>query len=586
MDIPKIAAEHGISPDEYRLRWLTMKAAQWKSDFPRFARECLKIRAKDGDLSPLVLNEAQQFLHGQIEKMAKEERWVRIIGLKSRRQGYSTYTMARGFWKAVLWPRQRAYILSHEMTSSTVLFDMVKLMLEKHPFPPKTSTDNAKSLEFQHTGSNFTVATAGQKAGGRGGAISYFAGSEVAYWAAADDHFASSVQAVDEVRGVWGVIWREPENPLPFERGKGVIEGWIKAPSETVLETTSAGPSGVFWKKYMEAMKGEGRYRHVFVPWFITSEYAEAGEFTAKVEPDEEGELSEREYQELYGLSGPQMLWRRSKIHELGSVGKFKNEYPADIAEAFAATDAESFIKPTSVLRARKRKIDMPDAPLIIGVDPAGAGGDRFAIAYRRGDFCFRIDQRLKLEHDDAVAWISSIIDEHKPERVCIDRGSMGGNIISSLRNMNKRYFDVIKGVDFGGTSKFKKATPNRAGPYNMRAEMYSRMRDWLIEGGCIPDDDDLVSDLSAPRIKYRANNDYLLESKSDLKVRGIRSTDLADALALTFSVQEFFNDWNRPKTPQKFEQGVTRQTDNFYDSSDVYYGDPLSGSDYGWMGA
>ena len=585
MDIAKIASDFGISTDEVRLRWLTMKAAQWKSNFPLFAKECLRIRAKDGDLSPLVLNDAQAYLHSQVEEQLKEARWARIIGCKSRRQGFSTYTMARGFWKASLWPRQRAYILSHEMTSSNTLFDMVKLMLEKHPFPPKTGTDNAKALEFSQSGSSFTVATAGQKAGGRGGAVSYFAGSEVAYWASAEDHFASSVQSVDEVRGVWGILWQEPASPLPFERGKGQIEGWIKAPSETILESTSAGPSGVFWKRYMEAMKGEGRYRHVFVAWFRSSEYAEAGDFIPRQEPEEEGELSEAEYQQLFGLSNAQMLWRRSKIHELGSLGKFKNEYPADINEAFAATDVDSFIKPVLCLRARKRKIDMPDAPLIIGVDPAGAGGDRFAVAFRRGDLCFRIEQRLKLEHDDAVAWIANIIDEWNPDRVCIDRGSMGGNIISSLRNLKKRYFDVIKGVDFGGTSKFKKATPNRAGPWNMRAEMYSRMRDWLMEGGCIPDDDDLVSDLSAPRIKYRANNDFLLESKSDLKARGIRSTDLSDALCLTFSVAEFFDSWNKPKPVKGFAVGEPEN--NFVSDQpfDDFSGhDPLAGVDYGWM--
>ena len=80
------------------------------------------------------------------------------------------------------------------------------------------------------------------------------------------------------------------------------------------------------------------------------------------------------------------MLWRRSKIHELGSMGKFRQEYPIDVTEAFASADIEGvFIKPALVLRARKRVMDDPDAPLIIGVDPAGSGGDRFAVAFRRG---------------------------------------------------------------------------------------------------------------------------------------------------------------------------------------------------------
>jgi hypothetical protein len=78
-------------------------------------------------------------------------------------------------------------------------------------------------------------------------------------------------------------------------------------------------------------------------------------------------------------------------------------------------------------------------------------------------------------------------------------------------------------------------------------------MRDWLVEGGAIPDDDDLASDLSSPKIRYRANNDWILESKTDMRARGVRSPDLADAVALTFTVQEFFNEWSKPKNEGEF---------------------------------
>jgi hypothetical protein len=558
LDLAKIAADAGISIDEVRERWLSLRVAIWKGDFRRFCREAIKIRTKAGDLAPLVLNDAQEILHREAERQLAEENWVRLAGLKGRRQGFSTMVAARGYWRATLWDRQNIYILSHEMTASAKLFDMVALMQEKHPFPPKVGADNAKELEFPKRGSTYTVATAGQKAGGRGGGISFFHGSEVAWWTNASDHFSASVQAVDEVKGVWGVLWREPRDPLPFERGIGEIEGWVKPPSEIWLETTSAGPVGEFFKRYNDAMKKIGRYRAAFVPWTVQAEYVEAGDFVASQEPDEEGELPEEEYQRLYGLSDVQMLWRRSKIHELGGLGKFRQEYPIDVTEAFAAADIEGvFIKPAYVLRARKRPDNMPDAPLIIGVDPAGAGGDRFAIAFRRGDCIFKVIHRNKLEHDEAVAWLSAIIDEWQPNRMCIDRGSMGQNIISSLRALNKVYFDIVKGIDFGGKSKAKLANPDRAGPWNVRAEIYDKLLTFLVEGGSIPDDDDLASDMSGPKIKYRANNDWLLESKTDMKARGLRSSDLSDACALTFAVNEFFDTWSKPKPASGFKTGA-----------------------------
>lgn len=558
MDIAAKAAACGVSPDEYRERWLSLRVALWKADFPKFAREAVRIRTKSGDLEPLTLNEAQGILHEAAEQQLADEQWVRLAGLKGRRQGFSTYVAARGYWRATLWDRQRIYILSHEMAASNALFAMVDLMQEKHPFPPQVGTDNAKELEFVKRGSSYQVATAGQKAGGRGGAISFFHGSEAAWWTNAPDHFASSVQAVDEVRGVWGVIWRRPENPLPFEAQQPPeIYGWVKPPSEIWLETTSAGPMGEFYKRYMEAMKRLGRYRAVFVPWTVQTEYREFGEFIPQNEPIAEGELPETEYQELYGLADEQMLWRRSKIQELGDISKFRQEYPIDVTEAFAAASTDAFIPPALVLRARKRTMPDPDAPLIIGVDPAGSGGDRFAVAWRRGDKILKVEHRMKLEHDEAVAWLASIIDQDSPNRMCIDRGSMGQNIVSALRNQKPLYADVVKGIDFGGTSRLKQATPGRAGPWNRRAEMYGDLKTWLTEGGSIPDDDDLASDMSGPKQKWRANNDWLLESKTEMKTRGIRSSDLSDACALTFATKEYFENWKAPKRQTGFEAGI-----------------------------
>lgn len=589
MDIQAIALNAGISVDEVRERWLSLRVALWKSDFRKFAREAIRIRTKSGDLEPLDLNEAQGILHDAAEEQLAEERWVRLAGLKGRRQGFSTYVAARGYWRATLWDRQKIYILSHEMASSNVLFDMTALMQEKHPFPPQVGTDNAKELEFSKRGSSYQVATAGQKAGGRGGAVTFFHGSEAAWWTNAADHFAASVQGVDEVKGVWGVLWREPERPLPFEKGQGEICGWIKAPSEIWLETTSAGPAGEFFKRYTDAMKHIGRYRAVFVAWIVQSEYQEAGDFVPNAEAEEEGDLSELEYQELYKLTDGQMLWRRSKIHELGSIGKFRQEYPIDVTEAFAAANTDAFIPPAMVLRARKRQMEDPDAPLVIGVDPAGSGGDRFAVAFRRGDKILNVIYRQKLEHDEAVAWLSSILDDFQPNRMCIDRGSMGQNIVSAIRNLNRRYADIVKGIDFGGTSRMKQATPKRAGPWNRRAEMYGDLKEWLTQGGSIPDDDDLASDMSGPKQKWRANNDWLLESKTEMKARGLRSSDLSDACALTFATREFFDSWKAPDKPKGWAPGID-ETQPFgeWKTIDRTGGDPdrwdYTGGD-SWMG-
>ena len=570
MDIQAIAKEHGVSANEVRSRFLVLRVALWKSDFRRFAREIIRIRTKETGLDPLILNPAQLALHKAAEKQLRDEKWVRIIGLKGRQQGFSTYVAARGYWRATLWDRQHIYILSHEMDSTNKLFKMVELMQANNDFPPQVGTDNAKELEFKARGSSYSVATAGQKASGRGGNTSFFHGSEVSRWTNAPDHFAASVETVPNVKGEWGVLWTKPAKPLPFEeKFPDQIEGWVKAPSEIWLETTSAGPTGQFYEMYMKAVNKTGAYRNVFVPWTLTTEYSAEGDFDARTEPDDDGMMSESEYQETYGLTDGQMLWRRGKIESLGPA-LFQQEYPIDFMEAFSAADTDSFIKSASILRAMKRKMATPDAPLIVGVDPAGAGGDRFAVAWRRGDKCLKIEHRSRLEHDESVAWIVQVIQDDKPARVCIDSGSMGRNIISSIRALDPNFALIVRSVDFGGKSQAKLAMPNKSGPWNRRAEIYGRLREWLADAD-IPDRDDLMADLSGPKTKWRANNDWLLESKIEMKARGVKSPDLADALALTFAVQEYIPEWANEKIKTGFTSG---QLDSpVYSSTSSYSG-------------
>jgi hypothetical protein len=67
---------------------------------------------------------------------------------------------------------------------------------------------------------------------------------------------------------------------------------------------------------------------------------------------------------------------------------------------------------------------------------------------------------------------------------------------------------------------------------------MWMRSREWLAdEGGAdIPDDDSLHADAVAPGFRYDMRQYLLLESKEEIRKRGLRSPDGWDAVALTFA--------------------------------------------------
>jgi hypothetical protein len=506
---------------------------------------------------PFTMNAAQRYVHDKLEQQRREKGYVRAIIVKARQLGISTYTAARFYHRASMDFGVNVFILSHEQASADALFGIVDRFQRLNPFSPHVAVSNVKELQFDQLDSSYVVATAGSKATGRSRTITLMHGSECSMWNNALDHFAASVQAVPLLSG-----------------------------TEVILESTSSGATGEFYKRYREAEAGIGDYQAIFLPWWLDSSYVREPEPGFELSSAaEEGNLSEAEYAEAYGLSLGQMARRRSKIHEIGNQITFRREYPSTSAEAWTrSSDHEPFIDEISVMRARGRETKGV-GPLILGVDPASMGGDRFAVCARRGMRVEWVRKRNKIDHLEGAEWVRSLIDEYKPSRVCIDAGNIGAAIVTQLKSTGPQYAEIVRGVDFGGRSQTKTAKPNVPGPRNRRAEMWQRMRDWFLldEGAAIPDEDDIQADLTAPKLRPLPSNDFLLESKETMRSRGERSPDLADAIALTFAFREYFKDFAKPK----HERSIKDAPEMVSESNDTGYLDGFDstvGPD-AWMG-
>lgn len=520
--------------------------------FQYYSTRCLKIRNKNGDTVPLALTPQQELIHAALEKQKAEKGWVRAIILKGRQTHCSTYVAGRYYRRASTRKGVNVYILSHEQTASDNLFAMVDRYQRHNPIAPHIGTSNTKELVFDKLDSTYIVATAGKKAGGRSRTVTLFHGSEAAFWPNAADHFASSVQAVPLLPG-----------------------------TEIILESTANGPGGEFYERWQDAVAGRGDYVAIFVPWFVNPEYQREPESGFELMSDAaDGDMSEVEYAEIHGLSLAQMAWRRAKIAEFRSESVFRQEYPATQDEAWQATDHEPFIPALYVLRARKRKVEA-NGPPILGVDPAGMGGDRFSVALRRGNAVVWTKFRNKLNAQEGQEWVRSLIDEHKPVRCNIDAGDIGAAIISGLKNTDPKYDAIVRGVNFGGTSQTKLAKPQKPGPANRRAEMWQRLRTWLQseDSVSLPDDDALQSDICAPQMKPRMNGDFVLEAKEQMRARGVRSPDLADSVVLTFASREYFDKWDTPAAAPRFGDLDASQKQYTPRMQEEYPGD------HAWMG-
>lgn len=528
-----------------------------KTNFPYYAKNILRISLKDGSNVPFVLNTPQKRLHEELEAILKKKGKLRVIIVKGRQLGCSTYVQGRFFWK-LYWANKalKAFILTHREDSTQGLFDMTKNFWENDDsvFRPALKEASKKKLTFADNKASYQVSTAGADEVGRGMTLQYWHGSEVGFWEKADTHVAALQQAVADVPG-----------------------------SEIILESTAQGVGNLFHRYTMASLQKKLDFDVIFIPWFWSDEYRTTLTSDVWGKPDEEGRLPHippewAKYGNANDLTYDQVYWAYNKNKELAaaigeSIGKpcwkFRQEYPANLLEAFQTSGENSFIAPELVSAARKPQGTVVGrGRIILGVDVArgpergesdgdGSGngsaysgaakerkGDKVGIIDRcgrvlGGRVCERIDPQGDLNY--VAAQVAHYIHKIRPDEVNIDATGMGVGLVDMLRNMG--YGNIVNPVGFAQSALVR----GPAGPLyvDRRTEMWDQMRKWLEEGGVwIPDDDGLQADMCAPvwaangasATHYQTNGALKLEAKSQIKKRLGYSPDLGDAAALTFA--------------------------------------------------
>ena len=390
-------------------------AERMRSDLEHFARHALKLRPKAGMLEPFIFNAAQKKLHATIEAQRAKIGRVRIIILKARQLGVSTYVAARLYHRTINNPGLRTIIIGHERRASSNLFQIVRRFHDHMPeaIRPSVGASNAEELIFDRLDSGYLVSVAGIEGAGRSATAQLLHASETAFWTDLPLQMASLMQTVPDLPG-----------------------------TEIILESTANGFND-FQSLWRKAEVGESEFMPVFLPWSIDPGYRR------EIEGDFEMDSDERALADLHKLDKEQIAWRRAKISQLGSAERFPQEYPLLASEAFVSSNFDSFITPDLVIKARREKVD-PYGVLIIGVDPAGSGADRTSIAWRRGRRIEKVESRRGLDTMQVAGLVRKIIREDKPARVNIDVGGLGVGVYDRLIEQGESR-RVMQAVNFGG---------------------------------------------------------------------------------------------------------------------------------------
>lgn len=470
-------------------------------DLTKFGPKFLIIKSKSGEPKPFVFNRGQVYIHQRLEAQLKERGKVRAIILKGRQLGCSTLIQGRYFHKVITSRGRKAFILTHEAEATKNLFEMTKRFYDnlEPGLCPLADTSSAKELHFKAFDSGYAVGTAGNKGVGRSQTIQLFHGSEVGFWPHAEEHAKGVLQAVSNEAG-----------------------------TEIILESTANGIGNYFHSMWKAAVEGRNGYQAIFVPWFWQNEYRI--NTPGFVLYEEEQALLD--FYSAQGLTIEHLMWRRLKMSEFShdreiAHEQFKQEYPFSANEAFLNPIANIFINAKYVMRARKAQVDS-ESPLIIGVDVAISDRDRTAIIRRKGRVAFNLEYLTNHNTMEIAGRLKRIIQTENPSKVYIDCIGIGAGVVDRLQEMG---FSCVEGINVGRSANDKERF------WNLRAELWSEMRDWLMQEMPvqIPDDDALHGELCSLGYKYKSGGELLIESKDDLRARGMPSPDGADCLALTF---------------------------------------------------
>lgn len=202
--------------------------------------------------------------------------------------------------------------------------------------------------------------------------------------------------------------------------------------------------------------------------------------------------------------------------------------YKVRVAGQFPSSSSRQFIGTDLVDEAFGKHLDEHQynfAPVILTCDPAWSGDDELVIGLRQGLYADIIEVIEKNDNDVFIAnKLANYEVKYNASAVFIDAGY--GTGIKSAGDVMGREWQLVW---FAGAATDK-------GVLNKRTEMWRDMREWLRMGGSIPDDQVLYDDLIGPETLPRLDGKVALESKEQMKTRGLQSPNRADALALSFA--------------------------------------------------
>lgn len=215
--------------------------------------------------------------------------------------------------------------------------------------------------------------------------------------------------------------------------------------------------------------------------------------------------------------------------------GVDSNVYRVRVLGEFPTQSDDVLLPLHLVEESLKRDVEpSPTTPVVWGLDVARFGSDRSALAKRQGQVL--VEPVKSWQNKDLMEMAGIILAEFdatpyrlKPQAIYIDAIGIGAGLADRLRELDLPAVAISVSETASLKDRFNR----------LRDELFWNAREWFEARDChMPEDQTLISELTAIRYKYLSNGKLKIEGKDEMKRRGQRSPDLADSFVLTFAEQ------------------------------------------------
>lgn len=136
---------------------------------------------------------------------------------------------------------------------------------------------------------------------------------------------------------------------------------------------------------------------------------------------------------------------------------------------------------------------------------------------------------------------------EHKPDVIVVDVIGVGAGVLDRLVDLNLPAIGCNVAESAAVSERFLR----------LRDELWFGARDWLARMDCkLADDQELIAELTNVKYSVTPSGKLKVESKDDLRRRGVQSPDLGDSFIMTFAASDLRATHFAAYMPESFEDG------------------------------